>query len=52
MFTSRMKRHSPPPATVNVPLSHMLLSWLLSSSPATSYHFSPSTEVSTTHDFR
>jgi hypothetical protein len=51
-FTNRMKRHSPPPATGNVPVNLEPLSCLLFSSRATSRQFSPSADVSTSHDFR
>jgi hypothetical protein len=52
MFTSRMKRYSPPPAPENVPVELEPLSYSLSSSRATSRQLSPSTDVSVSHDFR
>jgi hypothetical protein len=51
MFTSRMKWHSVPFATGNVPLDNQPLSWLFPSLRATSRQLFLSADVSTSHNF-
>jgi hypothetical protein len=51
MFTSRIKRHSPPPTTANVPVLNTSFSCSLPSSRPTSCQLSPSGDVSTHPSF-
>jgi hypothetical protein len=51
MFTSRMNRHSAPPATANLSVKSLLLSFVTSSLRSISRQLFSSADASTSHDF-